>query len=239
MNPKWISILAITACLICINTAQAAEGERKIGQYSGFEGQEELLGAAVADAIAQASPTGSEQHDFSDQEKTLGLAVGTAIKTINVSTGYTHEMNDALVKMTLTYIQFAKDRNLMSEVIDEEVRIQFPMLTRIRKVIESTDNQELALIAVTEQTSCFYQLVPETLREPGKLTYKSPFGNVLAATRRMGQHDLTEEEIHNIWTVPRLKRSAEVLGVDLQISEWQDDGMITISLPVNQAVANH
>ncbi len=44
-------------------------------------------------------------------------------------------------------------------------------------------------------------------------------------------HDLTEQEIHEIWTIPRIKGAGELLGVDLQVSEWREDGMITISLP--------
>jgi hypothetical protein len=225
-----ISVAALGSVLLG-SAALAASGQRQIGQYSGFESEEQVLGAAVAEAIMEVSPTKSEQHDFKGREETLGRAVSTIIKTMNVESSYTHEMNDALVKMTLGYIQFAKDHDLVDDMIDEETRIQFPMLNRIRKLIEKTGNRELALIAVTEQTTCFYQLVDDTTRETGKLTYVSPFGNVLDVTRKMGQHDLTEEEIHNIWTIPRLRRSAETLGVDLQISEWNDDGIITISLP--------
>lgn len=225
-----ISVAALGSVLLG-SAALAASGQRQIGQYSGFESEEQVLGAAVAEAIMEVSPTKSEQHDFKGREETLGLAVSTIIKTMNVESSYTHEMNDALVKMTLGYIQFAKNHDLVDDMIDEETRIQFPMLNRIRKLIEKTGNRELALIAVTEQTTCFYQLVEDTTRETGKLTYVSPFGNVLDVTRKLGQHDLTEEEIHNIWTIPRLRRSAETLGVDLQISEWNDDGIITISLP--------
>jgi hypothetical protein len=223
--------LAALGPLLFASVVLAADGQRQIGQYSGFESDEQILGAAVAEAILEVSPSKSEKHDFKGREETLGLAVSTIIKTMNVESSYTHEMNDALVKMTLNYIQFAKDHDLVDDMIDEETRVQFPMLNRMRKLIEKTGNQELALIAVTEQTTCFYQLVENTTRQPGKLTYVSPFGNVLDVTRKLGQHDLTEEEIHNIWTIPRLRRSAETLGVDLQISEWNDDGIITISLP--------
>jgi len=47
----------------------------------------------------------------------------------------------------------------------------------------------------------------------------------------MGMHDLTEKEIHEIWTVPRIKGAVDLMGVDLQVSDWREDGMITISLP--------
>lgn len=231
MNLESIISAAVLGTLLLSSAAPAADGQRQIGQYSGFESQEKILGAAVAEAILQVSPTKAEAHNFKGREETLGRAVSTIIKTMNVESSYTHEMNDALVKMTLGYIQFAKDHDLVDDMIDEEARIQFPMLNRIRKLIEKTGNRELALIAVTEQTTCFYQLVDDTSRGPGELTYVSPFGNVLNVTRELGQHDLTEQEIHTIWTVPRLRRSAETLGIDLQISEWNDDGIITISLP--------
>lgn len=73
--------------------------------------------------------------------------------------------------------------------------------------------------------------VDDTGREPRKLTYVSPFGNVLNVARKLGQRDLTEQETHNVWTTPRFRRLAESLGIDLQISEWGDDRIITSSLP--------
>jgi hypothetical protein len=224
----FVAMLA-TACSMA--ALAEANQHRRMGQYSGFEGNEQILGTEVAKAIMEASPNKGEQHDFTGREKELGLAVGTAIKIMNVESGYKHEMNDALVKMTLNFIQFAKDNDLVDEMITEEIATGIPMMTRVRKVIEKTGNTELALIAVTEQTACFYQLVQETQREPGKITYQSPFGNILENTRRLGMHDLTEQEIHEIWTIPRIKGAGELLGVDLQVSEWREDGMITISLP--------
>jgi hypothetical protein len=238
-------ILGLTAAgTLCITLAGHAGGHdgagRPFASLSGFEGQEEMLGAAVADAIREVSAEPTADHDFTGREKTLGHAVATAIRTMNVREPYQHEMNDALVKMTLTHIQFAKDNGLLDEMIAEEIRIQRPMLERVGKMIEQPGRQELAIIAMTDRTACFYQLVEEADREPGKITYRSPFGNVLAVTRKLGQHDLTEQEIHEIWTVPRIKGQAAVMGVDVEVSEWREDGVITISLPedVRAAMAN-
>ena len=54
-------------------------GERKIGSYSGFEGMEDELGAAVAQTIMELSPTGGAEHDFTSEERQhmLGYAVAT------------------------------------------------------------------------------------------------------------------------------------------------------------------
>lgn len=232
-----MTLLAASLALLCSMAAmagahgQGADAHKRMGQYSGFEGNEAALGAAVAAAIKEVSPTQGPEHDFEGREKTLGLAVASAIKIMNAQSAYQHEMNDALIKMTLNYIQFAKDQGLIDEMIVEEVATQMPMLMRVRKMIEKTGNTELALIAITEQTACFYQLVLDTQREPGKVTYTSPFGTVLASTTRLGMHDMTEKEIHEIWTIPRIKGWGQMLGVDLQVSEWRDDGLITISLP--------
>ena len=230
--------LVILAGFFLMAAAQAGEGQRNFAQYSGFEGNEQKLGEAVAETIMGISPSGftpasNTGHDFSDpqRQKRLGYAVSTAIKTINSDEPYMHEMNDALVKMTLTYIQFAKDNDLLDEQIQMEVRTQAPMLTRVGKLIKDTGNQELALLAMTDRTSCFYQLVDNAQREPGSITFRSPFGNVLTQSRRIGQFDLTEQEIHEIWTIPRIKASAELMGVDVNVTEWQDDGMVTISVP--------
>jgi hypothetical protein len=238
MKNHVLTGLAAILVISCSTAALAAsDNHRRMGQYSGFEGNEQVLGTEVAKAIMDASPTKGSEHDFTGREIELGLAVGTAIKIMNVESGYKHEMNDALVKMTLNFIQFAKDNDLVDEMIAEEIVTGLPMMTRVRKIIEKTGNTELALIAVTEQTACFYQLVQETQREPGRITYQSPFGNVLENTRRLGMHDLTEQEIHEIWTIPRIKGAGELLGVDLQVSQWREDGIITISLPEQKVAA--
>lgn len=232
--------LSIAVVLVSVaSSVQAGEPtEKDFVIWSGFEGQEQMLGAAVAETIMDVTPVGftpasNSGHDFSDpaRQERLGYAVSTAIRTINATKPYHHEMNDALVKMTLTYIQFAKDHDLLDELIETEVRTQTPMLTRVGKLIKKTGNQELALQAITDRTGCFYQLVEKAERKPGSITYQSPFGLVLLYSVPLGQHDLTEQEIHEIWTVPRIMGQAKVMGVDVQVSEWREDGTITISVP--------
>lgn len=153
-------------------------------------------------------------------------------KTLNHSSrAYNHEINDALVKMTLGHIQFVKDNGLLEEAIDEEIRVQSPMLLRVAKMIEQTGDKELALKAVFEQTTCHFQLVLETEMQPGVRRFVSPFGHVLEQTVRMGQHDLTEEEIYNVWLKPRYERYGEVLGVPLEVDPWDPETrLITVRI---------
>jgi len=137
MSKVTITALLMTFALLASGTIQAGGhdgsgggGHRKIGQYSGFEGNEAELGAAVAAAIEEISPTQGAEHNFDGREETLGLAVSAAIKIMNANSGYQHEMNDALVKMTLNFIQFAKDNDLVDEMITEEIATGLPMMTR-------------------------------------------------------------------------------------------------------------
>ena len=236
---KSIALLIAVFLVSVASFVQAAEPtEKDFVIWSGFEGQEQMLGAAVAESIMDVTPVGftpasNAGHDFSDprRQERLGYAVSTAIRTINATRPYEHETNDALVKMTLNYIQFAKDNNLLDELVENEVRTQTPMLVRVGKLIKRTGNQELALQAITDRTGCFYQLVDRADREPGSIAYKSPFGLVLSYSVPLGQHDLTEKEIHEVWTIPRIKGQAKVMGVNVQVSEWREDGTITISVP--------
>ncbi len=230
-----LAILSLVGTSVAAAAESAGDGKpfrngRSFAELSGFEGNEAALGTAVAKAILAVSPTKGPEHDFSGREEVLGQGVATVIRTLNVREPYQHETNDALVKMTLTYIQFAKDHELLDDMVEHELRTQMPMLTRVGRMIEKSGNTELALIAMTDRTACFYQLVQEVERSPGSIRFKSPFGNVLAVTQRLGQHDLTEKEIHEIWTKPRFERQADMMGVKVEVSEIDADGWVTMTV---------
>lgn len=218
--------------------AHTGGGAKQIGQYSGFEGQEEVLGAAIVAAIKATQPANGDAHDYSGRELEVGLAASKMIKTLNSNSAYQHEMNDALVKMTLEFIQHGKDEGNLVELARKDAMTQFPMLKRVGDIITKTGSKELALVAITDQTACFFQLVGQVERGPGYVTYRAPYGHVLEQTTRMGMHDLTEKEIHEQWTVPHIAVWSEIMGVEIAISEWRDDGMITLSVPaVTEAMA--
>jgi hypothetical protein len=167
---------------------------------------------------------------FEGKEAEVGKAVQLALKTIANSAGYQHEMNDALVKARLQAIQFAKDHGMMKEYVAHDIKTMGPINERVAMVIEKTGDKEAALVGLCERTACHYQLVLETEAEPGKRTWKSPWGNVLTPSKRMGMFDLTEQEIHETWFVPRVLGFAEAMGVKIKVSDWNDDGIVTVEL---------
>ncbi len=200
-------------------------------EHTGFEGREQVLTDAIVKAVRDAKPNNAETLNFNpEQQRMLGLAVAKAIKTISNDTPYQHEMNDALVKALLTNLQFAKDNGMVKELIDHEVKTQSFMLARVGNMIRSGGSPELGTIALTERTACFYQLVQNYQRTGTTIRWKAPYGNVLAVSRPIGQHNLTEQEVHEIYTMPLMKQQAEVMGMDLEISPWQADGWVTMTM---------
>jgi hypothetical protein len=167
---------------------------------------------------------------FEGKEAEVGKAVQLALKTLANSAGYQHEMNDALVKARLQAIQFAKDMGMMDKYVEHDVKTMAPINTRVGQIISKTGDTEAALVGLCERTACHYQLVLETEAEPGKRSWKSPWGHVLGPSKRMGMFDLTEQEIHETWFVPRIKGYAKDMGVDIKVSDWNDDGVVTIEL---------
>jgi hypothetical protein len=167
---------------------------------------------------------------FEGREAEVGKAVQLALKTMANSAGYQHEMNDALVKARLQAMQFAKDHNMMAEYVAHDIKTMAPINTRVGMVIEKTGDREAALVGMCERTACHYQLVLDTQAEPGKRSWKSPWGNVLKACQRMQMFDLTEQEIHDTWYKPRIAGYAKDMGVKLKVSDWSDDGIVTIEL---------
>ncbi|MCU0759588.1 MAG: hypothetical protein MUF07_10415 [Steroidobacteraceae bacterium] len=216
--------------------AAAAKPARQLGQYSGYEGREAELGRMVAAALREAKPAGGPadrldpRYDFTGREEMLGLAMTQVVRTLNHNRSYQHEMNDALVKMTLDHIMFAKRHGMLEKLVDEDINSQRQQLERVKRLIDRGGSRDLALVAIFEQTACFFQLVDRTERAPGRVTYRSPFRTVLAETVRMGIHDLSEREIHERWTIPRMQAYAKVLGVELDVTPWREDGTVTVSV---------
>ncbi|MBT8421686.1 MAG: hypothetical protein HKN56_07675 [Gammaproteobacteria bacterium] len=184
------------------------------------------IAAKTGKSSFKAAKTGYE-----GREAEVGKAVQLALKTMANSAGYQHEMNDALVKARLQAMQFAKDNGMMEQYVEHDIKTMRPINTRVGMVIEKTGDLEAALVGLTERTACHYHLVLETEAEPGMRRWKSPWGNVLNACKRMDMFDLTEEEIHNTWFKPRIEGYAKDMGVEVEISDWNEDGIVELRLP--------
>lgn len=175
------------------------------------------------------NPTLAMVSPIQGREEEFGRAINVVLKTMSDSMPYQHYFNDALVKAHLSHIQFAKDHGLVDDMIEKDQKNMSPMLGRVRGKIEETGNKELGMIAMFDRTSCFYQMLDEWDSEPGMRRYREPFGYVLEISKRIGQFDLTVEEIHEIYTKPRYYGYAEQLGLDIEVSDIDTDGYITVT----------
>jgi hypothetical protein len=164
---------------------------------------------------------------FEGREALLGHAVNMAIKTLSQTTPHQNQINGAVVLATISALTFAKQNDMLEAYVEFDREMMRPITSGMGKLIAKTGNKELALEAVFDITECHYQLVLETKIEPGKRVWISPFKQNLASAVRIGQTDLTEEEIHERWTKPRLLAYAKDLGVEFRVSDLGADGTIS------------
>jgi len=187
-------------------------------------------GVKAESGSGRPNPTLAMTSAIQGREEEFGRAVNVVLKTMADTMPYKHYFNDALVKAHLSHIQFAKDHNLLDDMIDKDQKTMSPMLGRIRGIIDESGNTEMGMVAMFDRTSCFYQMLDEWDSEPGMRRYKEPFGYVLEFGKRIGQFDMTVEEIHEIYTKPRYHGYAAQLGLKLDISDIDSDGYITVQL---------
>lgn len=189
--------------------------------------------AMAVSSLCVAEPSGDKQFagassGLEGREHELGIAIGVVLKTMNEDESYVHEINDALVKALLSQMQFAKDRDMIDDLIEHEVKTLQPLLKRIRSHYQRTGDLEMVMVGMIDRTSCHYQLIFETESQPGYRAWQSPWSRVLTQTTRLGQHDMTEAEVHDIWVRQRLQAYANVIGVGLEVSELGEDGRVWV-----------
>jgi len=165
---------------------------------------------------------------YEGMEDQLARAMNVVLMTLNERSAYQHDINDALVKMILTTIQFAKDNDMIDELIANEVETTRPLLERVRRNYLKTGELDTAMVGMIDRTACAYQLYLKIDKTDAERSWESPFGLVLEQTRRMGQHDLTEQEVHDIWIKKRYHAFAEVIGVELSISDIDENGRVSV-----------
>lgn len=167
---------------------------------------------------------------FEGHEEELGRSMSVLLKMLNNHAGYAHEMNDPLVKAHLLAMQFAKNRGELAQYVEHDIQTMMPINLRMKQIIEKTGLKEIALVALFDRTACHYALALTSTGEGHKRSWKEPFGYVLKQCRKIGQFDLTVEEIHEHWTRPRLLGYARSMGVSLNVSDIGPDGTITVEL---------
>ena len=167
---------------------------------------------------------------FEGQELELGKSLNVILRTLSNHAGYAHEINDALVKAHLNAIQFAKDNGRIEDYVEHDLKTMFPINDRVGNIIRKTGKKEIALVGLFDRTACHYQLALENTSSDGKRSWKEPFGWVLKQCKKIGQFDLTVEEIHEHWTKPRLHGYAKAMGIELNISDIDEDGWIHCEL---------
>jgi hypothetical protein len=186
-----------------------------------------MAGGGAPQSMAAMLATSS---GFEGREKLLGDAVAVAIRTLKDTTPYQHEMNDALVKMHLNSVQFAKNAGVVQDYVTHDIKTMQPMLQRLKGMIEKTGEKEIALAGIFDRTTCLYQLCPDLEKAPGVRTFTFPYTTVLEISRRIGQFDLTDREMHELWLKPRLQGYAEVLGVKINVSDIGPDNKVVVTL---------
>lgn len=167
---------------------------------------------------------------FEGREDELGRSVSVLLKMLGNHAGYAHEMNDPLVKAHLLAIQYAKNRGSIADYVEHDIRTMQPINLRVKQIIEGTGEREVALVALFDRTACHYGLALTTTGEGRRRSWHEPFGHVLRECRKIGQFDLTVQEIHDQWTRPRLLGYARDMGVELVVSDIGADGLITAEL---------
>lgn len=167
---------------------------------------------------------------FEGRELELGRSISILLKMLGNRAGYAHEMNDPLVKAHLLAIQYAKNKGSIADYVEHDIRTMMPINLRVKQIIEKTGQKEIALVALFDRTACHYALALTSTGEGRTRRWKEPFGHVLKECRKIGQFDLTVEEIHEHWTRPRLLGYAQTMGVNLKVSDIGADDTITVEL---------
>ncbi|MGI9329492.1 MAG: hypothetical protein ACR2QB_02160, partial [Gammaproteobacteria bacterium] len=201
----------------------------RLDHTTGLEGKEAELGKGVI-ALVQELDGSLDLSKSSDEA--LGRYILTAVKTMNHNSSYQHEFNDALVKLHLTAVSLAKQADMYEELVQNDVDTTAYMMKRIGSAIKMTGRDDFALMAIFEQTTCFFQLVDQLeWNSPTSVTYTTPFSRVMEASQKVGIFEgLTEEEVHNNYIIPRYMAYADLMGVELEVSPLGEDGEITVSL---------
>jgi hypothetical protein len=205
--------------------------EKTDAQDREFAAKQTEIGRAVADLVGDM--LGKDGDLISGRDEEFGRVLSNCFRTFQTLVPYHHQGNDGLIKETLKWYEYGIRADLVDEMISHDTESMRNILGERGGWAAKTGRLELALDALTTPT-CFRDLVLGEGFEltDTRLSYKSPYGRVIAMGHKRGiWTNLTEERIHNIWTIPRYKGFAEVMSVHFEISPWDEaTSMITVDV---------
>jgi len=189
------------------------------------------IGRAIGDLIAE--KIGVTEDLIEDREEEFGRLIGDAVRTFHMRLPYHHQGNDALIKEQLKNIDWALQTDNLDAMNRHDIDSMYEILHERVYWIEQTGDLGLALDAVTTPT-CFRNLTIAAgfqWHGPLKVSWVSPYKRILEkGWLRNIWTAVTEQKIHELWTVPRFLGYAKHLEVNFDISPWnENDRTISIS----------
>ena len=189
-----------------------------------FAAKNDEIGRAVADLIA--AKIGVKENLIEDRDAEFGRILGNVIRTYQMKLPYYHQGNDSLIKEQLKWIEYAFATNQAPQMIKHDVDSMREILGERVYWVEQTGDITLALDAVTTPT-CWRDLVVaggfKWHDERHRVTYVSPYQRVLEKGWKRGiWTNLTEQKIHEEWTVPRYHGYAQHLQAKFIIAPWNE-----------------
>jgi len=183
------------------------------------------IGREVADLIA--ARLGTEDNLIEDRDAEFGRMLGNVIRTYQMKLPYYHQDNDSLIKEQLKWIEYAFENNQVEQMIRHDIDSMVEILGERVYWIEQTGDITLALDAVTTPT-CWRDLVVaegfEWHDDRQRVSYLSPYKRILEKGWKRGiWANLTEQKIHEEWTVPRFEGYAGHLQAKFNISPWNEE----------------
>jgi hypothetical protein len=182
------------------------------------------IGRAIGDLIAE--KIGTTDDLIEDREQEFGRLIGDAVRTFHMKLPYHHQGNDALIKEQLKTIDWGFQTGNLDSMIHHDIDSMYEILHERVYWIQQTGDFGLALDAVTTPT-CFRNL---TIGEgfqwhgPMKVSWISPYKRILEkGWLRNIWTSVTEQKIHELWTVPRFQGYAEHLEVKFDVSPWDEE----------------
>ncbi len=186
------------------------------------------IGRAVAELVAER--IGTTDNLIEDRDAEFGRIIGNTLRTFQMKLPYYHQGNDALIKEQLKWVDFAFSTGKVDEMIEWDIESMREILSERVYWIEQTGDISLALDAITTPT-CFRDLVVaegfEFHDNRRRVSYVSPYKRILEKGWKRGiWTNLTEQKIHEEWTIPRFRGYADHLQVKMVFSPWNEETRI-------------